>query len=132
MPAARAHQQRGGLLVEPVDAAVRVVEGDRALDGVDQVDLALDHVLPGRRVGVLEVGHVHVGARVEGVDQHLALGRAGQLDPALLQVGRGDGRDPPVAVADVARLGQEVGQLARVEARLALVARLEQRLRAWD
>ena len=87
VPAARTHQQRGGLVVEAIDAAVRVVERDGALDGVDQVDLAFEHVLPGRRVGVLEVGHVHVGARVEGVDEHLAIGRAGQLDPALLQVG---------------------------------------------
>ena len=128
VPAARAHQQRGGLLVETVDAAVRVVEGDRALDRVDQVDLALDHVLPGRRVGVLEVGHVHVRARVERVDEHLALGRAGQLDPALLEVGVGDGRDPPVAGADVARFGREVRQLARVQAGLAFVACLQQRL----
>ena len=84
------------------------------------------------RVGVLEVGHVHVGARVEGVDEHLAIGRAGQLDPALLQVGRGDRRDLPIAFADVARLGQKVGQLARVEARLAFVPRLQQRLRGSD
>ena len=37
----------------------------------------IDHVLPAGGVGILEVGHVHVSAGVEGVDQHLAIGRAG-------------------------------------------------------
>ena len=128
VPAARTHQQRRGLLVEAIDAAVRVVERDGAVDGVDQVDLTLDHVLPGRRVGVLEVGHVDVRARVEGVDEHLALGRPGQLHPALLEVGRGDGRDAPVARSHGGGFRRKVRQLARVEAGLAFVPRLKQRL----
>ena len=43
---------------------------------------------PGRRVRVLEVGHEHLRARVEGVDHHLAVDRAGDLDAAVLQLGR--------------------------------------------
>jgi hypothetical protein len=49
VPAARAHQQHGGLLVQRVLLAVRG-EVDGAAHGVAQVDLALDHVRPGRRV----------------------------------------------------------------------------------
>jgi hypothetical protein len=93
--------------------------------------LTLDHVLPARGVGVLEVGHVHVRARVEGVDEHLAIRRPGELDPALLQIRRGDRRDSPVALADMTRFGQEIRELAGVEARLALVARSEQCLPSW-
>ena len=51
------------------------------------------------RVGVLEVGHEHPGAGVEGVDHHLGVSRPGDLDPPVGQVGRG-GRDPPLPVAD--------------------------------
>ena len=61
------------------------------LDRVAQVELALDHVVPGRRVGVLEVGHEPVGARVQRVDDHLAVGRPGDLHPALLAAGSGAG-----------------------------------------
>ena len=95
---------------------------------VPQIDLALDHVGPGRRVGVLEVGHEDLGAGIERVDDHLAVDRAGDLDAAVQEVGR-DRRDLPVALAECSRLGQEIGQLAGVEALLALLAPLEQALR---
>ena len=49
----------------------------------------------------------------------LRVGRAGDLDPAVVQVG-GRRRDPPVGVADRGGVGAEVGQLAGVEARLPL------------
>ena len=128
VPAAWPHEQGRRLVVQTVGSAIRVLERNRALDGVDQIDLAVDHVLPRWRVGVLEVGHVHVGARVEGVDQHLAIGRAGQLNPAPLQVGVRYWGDFPVAVAGLAGLGQEVGQLARLQPYLAFTASFEQGL----
>ena len=90
-----------GLLDQLVVAAVGAVVGDRALDRVDQVDVALDLVAPGRRVGVLEVGHEALGAAVERVDDELAVGRAGDLDAAVRVVGPRR-RDLPVAVADLA------------------------------
>jgi hypothetical protein len=83
-----------------------------------QIDLALDDVGPGRRGGVLEVGHEHLGPAVEGVDDHLAVDRTGDLDAAILKVG-GDRRDDPVILPDVGGVGQEVWQLAGVEPRLA-------------
>ena len=64
----------------------------------------------------------HVRARVEGVDHHARLGRAGDLHPAALEVGRGR-RDAEI----VLRARPERRPLARVERGLALVARREQR-----
>ena len=51
------------------------------------------------------------GARVQRVDHHLPVDRAGDLDASVLDLRR-HGLDAPVALADALRLGQEVGQLA--------------------
>ena len=61
---------------------------------------------PGRRVGVLEIGHEHLRTGVERVDHHLAIGRSGDLDPAIAQIRR-NRRARPIAVADVLRFRQE-------------------------
>ena len=124
VPAARPHEQGRRLLVQAV-LLLAGVELDRAVERVRQVDLALDAVLPGRRVRVLEVGHEHLRARVERVDHHLPVDRAGDLDAAVLQLGR-DRRDAPVALADLLRLGEEVGQLAVAQPLRPLVPRVEQ------
>ena len=89
--------------------------------------MPVDHVVPRRGVGVLEVGHEPVGARVQRVDRHLAIGRPGDLDPPLLHVLR-DGRDGPVALADLARVGQEVEHLPLGQPRAPAPPRLEQLL----
>ena len=118
VPAARPHQQHRGLVVERVmPAGLGIVEGDRAAHRVAQVDLALDQIVPGRRVGILEIGHEDVGAGIERVDHHLAVDRAGDLDAAVEQI-RGQRRHRPVAVADRLGLGQEIGLLAGIELRL--------------
>jgi hypothetical protein len=75
--------------------------------------LSLDVVRPCRRVRVLEIGHEHLRARVERVDDHLAIDRAGDLDAAVLQVRR-NRSDAPVAAAHIRGLGKEVGTLAAV------------------
>ena len=109
VPAARPrhdHRDRVGVAQRVVLALGRG-EGDGAAHRVVQVDLAADHVDPVRGVGVLQVGEPDLGPRVERVDRHLPLGRPGDLDAAVLQVG-GHRRDPPVAVADRRRLRQEV------------------------
>jgi hypothetical protein len=92
-----------------------IFEGDGSADGVAEVDLAFDEVVPGGRGGVLEVGHEDLGAGVERVDDHLAVDGAGDLDAAVEQVG-GERRDGPFGVADGPGFGQEVGALAGVEA----------------
>ena len=132
VPAARAHLQRRDLVVEPVASCAGrslLLERQRAPDRLADVDLALDLVGPERRVRILEVGHVRIRARVEGVDDHLRVDRPGDLDAAALQRRR-HRRDLPVAGADVGGLGEEVGTLAGVEPLGALVARREQLLAA--
>ena len=55
MPAARAANQHGGLVVELValaPIALVFLEADRASRGIAQIDLALHHHVPGRRRGV--------------------------------------------------------------------------------
>ena len=94
VPAARPrhdHRDRVGVAQRVVLALGRG-EGDRAADRVVQVDLAADHVDPVRGVRVLQVGEPDLGARVERVDRHLALGRPGDLDTTVLQVGWGPAR----------------------------------------
>src|SRR5215467_10412227 len=86
---------------------LRIFEGDRTAYRIDQIDLSFNQVLPGRRVGVLEIGHEDIGAAVQRIDYHLAVGGAGDLDAAVPKVLR-DRRYPPVAVADCLGLGQEI------------------------
>ena len=92
VPAAHADHERRGLVVQPV-LLLAGVELDRAPHGVVDVALPVAHVVPRRRVRVLEVRHEDLRARVEGVDHHLAVDRPGDLRPAVLEVGgrRGDG-----------------------------------------
>ena len=71
-------------------------------------------IVPGRRVGVLEIGHEDVGAGIERVDHHLAVDRAGDLDAAIEQI-LGQRRHRPVGVADALRLGREIGPPAAIE-----------------
>ena len=124
MPAARAHEQDGDLVVERV-ALLAGVELDRPLEGVGEVPLALDAVLPRGRVRVLEVGHEHLRAGVQGVDHHLSVDRARDLDPPVGDLLR-ERRDAPVRGAHRRGLGQEVRQLAAREPRQALRAPREE------
>ncbi len=100
-------------------------ERDAPPHGVAQIELPFDAVRPGRRVRVFEVRHEDVRARVQRVDDHLAIDGAGDLDTPIAQVVR-NRRDGPLALADLARLRQKVRQLARVEPRLARFPRRQQ------
>ena len=129
VPTARADQQRRDLLVQAVALAFRAVEGDGAADGIAQIDLAVEVVGPGGRVGILEIGHEDAGAGVERVDDHLAVHGAGDLDAAVQEV-LGDGRDSPFFLADGGGLGEEVRQCAGVDFFLANLAAREEVLAA--
>src|SRR3954463_2664025 len=106
MPAAGPDEEGGRLLSSPVLLALRAGESQAAAKGGDQIRLALDDVHPGRRKGVLEVGHEDAGAGVERVDHHLALDRAGDLHPPVGEVRRRR-RDLPGRVADRGGVLQE-------------------------
>jgi hypothetical protein len=125
VPAARTYEQRRGLRVQPILFAVGIGEADRAVDRVPQIDLALDDVVPGRRERILAIRHEHLRARVERVDDHLAIGRPRDLDATVLQIRR-DRRHAPLRVANLLRVRQEVRQLARIDQALAFLARREQ------
>ena len=125
MPAARPHEERRSLVVEPVSLPFRRGEVDAPADGVAQVELALHVVVPLRRVGVLEIGHEHGGTRVEGVDDHLAVDGSRDLDASVENVRRNGGAGP-VSLADRVRFRQKIGQLARVELSLPLRTASEQ------
>ena len=100
-------------------AAVRGLEFNGPGDGIAQVDLAFDQVVPGRRGRILEIGHEHIRAGIERVDDHLAVDRPGDFHAAIAQRLR-DFSDTPIRFADRARLGEEIGQCTGVETRLAL------------
>ena len=100
MPATGAEQERRRVVVQLVLAAIFLVEGDRAANGIVEILLPIDDVVPGGRVGVLQVGHEDLGAGVERVDHHLAVARTGDLDAAVVQ-GRPGRRDRPVPLADL-------------------------------
>ena len=108
-------------------AGLRIVEGDRPAHRIDQVRLAVDEIVPGRRARILEIRHVDAGAGIERVDHHLAVDRTGDLDPAVQQV-PGQRRHAPIRLADGAGFGGEIGPGPGIELRLALGAGGEQAL----
>jgi len=109
MPATDTHRQHCRLVVEAIDRAVFGGERNRTADGVAQIDLTLHDVVPQRRIGVFEVRHKDLGARVEGVDDHLAVDGAGDFGAAIAEV-RWDWCDLPIVGPDVCGLGVEIGQ----------------------
>src|SRR2546430_3791610 len=125
VPAARPHEQRGERRVQLVFLAFCRDVVDPAPDRVAQVDVALDVVVPFRRIGVLEVGHEYARARIESVDDHLAIDRSGDLDATVPDV-YGNLGASPARLADRARFRQEAGQLAGVELALPCRASREQ------
>ena len=130
MPAAGANEQRRDLVVQLIGlAALRIDIVDLAADGVGQIELALDHIGPGRRRGILEIGHEDVGAAVQRIDDHLSVDRPGDLDAAVENV-LGQRRHGPVALADLGGGGQKIGLLAGIQPLLALDAGGQQLLAA--
>ena len=125
MPSARTHEKRRCYFVESIFFRA-AAKRDGAASGVVKVHVTVDVVRPHRRVGVFEVGHEDICAAVERIDDHLAIDRSGDLDATVDEIvwNRSDG---PVAFANLARLGEEVGKLAGVESSFALLAFSEQR-----
>ena len=140
VPATRPEHDRRGALAELVPLALGRHVVDRAPDRIGEVHLPVDHVRPGRAQGVLVVGEPHVRTRVHRVDGHLAIGRSGDLDPAILEPGPRARNRPRGLLADGARLRQEAevapvaGRGAPVEslAEPLLAAREEQVVQARD
>ena len=120
MPASGADEEDGGIVDQFVTLAWSLGSSKvmvRRMASLE-VDLAVEQVVPGGRGGVLEVGHEDLRAAVEGVDDHLAVDGAGDLDAAVEEVLRERG-DLPYGFADGGGFGEEVGLFAGVEAGLA-------------
>ena len=128
VPAARAHEEHRDLLVQLVLLSRgRIGIGNRAPDGIAQIDLAVDQVVPRRRVGVLEIGHENLRAGVQRVDDHLAVHGPGNLHAAVENVG-GQRRHASTSASRICFcFGEKVGLLAGIEPLLPLLARVEQR-----
>jgi hypothetical protein len=107
-PRARHDHCQTPVAPQPVLPPVWLVMRQPPAHRIGQDDLARDDVAPVRGVGVLEVGEPDSRPRVEGVHSHLRLGRAGDLHPAVHQVG-GCPLHGPLPLADVASFDQEVG-----------------------
>ncbi len=113
VPASRARNQDRNPVVEPVGPST-LLEPDRAAHCVVQVDLAVDHVGPGRAVGVLEICHERGGSRVERVDDHLPVRRPGDLHPTVQHVGRLR-RNAPFRLSDALSFWVKIRQFSGVE-----------------
>ena len=84
--------------------------------------------VPGRGVGVLEVGHEDVRAGVQGVDDHLPVGRAGDLDAPVEQVRRRIGATVQSDSRSAAVSGRKSGALRVQPAAWRSAPPLEERL----
>ena len=61
-------------------------------------------------MGVLEIGHEHVRARVQRVDDHLAIYRSGDFYASVEQIG-GNWRHLPFCLPNLRRFREKVGHL---------------------
>lgn len=87
VPSARPDDVRRRAKAELVPLTLLLVDvGDGPLCGVDQVDLSEDEVFPGKKSGVLDVGHKVACARVERVEDHFAVDGAGDVHTAIEEV----------------------------------------------
>lgn len=77
-------------------------------------------------VHTLKVGHVGPDIRIQSIDDHLAVGRACDLDAPVHQSRRWRSTLPRLIVADMPRLGEEVEQLPLVKLGLANYTSLQE------
>ena len=125
VPTARADQQGCHLRVQTVLLAFRAGEFNGAAQRIAHVDLAVERAGPSGRMGVLEIGHVTIGAGIERVDDHFAVHGAGDLDAAIAQVLR-HGQHLPLALADGFGFGKKTRQFTPVNGGLPAAALGEQ------
>ena len=121
VPPTGAHHDGGRrALVHRVVLSVVAGIVQRAAHGVEQGQLAADHVVPGGTRGVFLVGEPHVRAGVQRVDRHLPVGWSGDLHAAVFQTGTGPGDAPAVIRTDVLGFGEEAQVAAVVQVEAAL------------
>src|SRR5438445_1695098 len=114
MPTPGAHDECGNLIVERVGLAFRAHVFDSSRDRISEIDLSLDNLTPGGGLRVLEISHVGVCGRLEGVDHHLCVaGRTRDFDSSVLKFGRSRPNSPAV-LADPMGIGKKIWEYARI------------------
>ena len=101
-------------------------KGQAAVDGLAQVGLTFDHVLPGWGIRILKIRHKNTGPGIERVDQHLAVRGASDFDTAFLKICRGGCNFPIQVAAHVRCVREKSGQNPGVDLYLPVGAALEQ------
>jgi len=124
MPTARTDQQHRNILLQLVTLSFRAGKTDRPPDRIPQIDLALNHIRPRRRIRVFEIGHENLCAGIERIDHHLAIGRPGNLGPPIAQI-RWNRCARPVALANRFCFRQKIEGFAAVERRLSILPALQ-------
>jgi hypothetical protein len=107
-----------------------LLEVDLTTVGVVEVNLTVDHVIPSRGAGVLEISHISIDIRVERIHNHLPISGAGDLNTAIHQTRSRSGTFPCGVLADVLGLREEVRKNTAVKLSLASLATLEEDLAA--
>src|SRR5207253_1180331 len=79
------------------------------INRVSKVNLTLNGSHPRWRVGVFEIGHVNVRARVERVYYHFPINRTRDLNPSLSKISR-DRPDLPLGHPSITGLVQKIGK----------------------
>jgi hypothetical protein len=105
--AARADEEYCGPVVQLVRLALGRRVRDIAAVGVVQILLTLYHVIPGRCSGVFKISHEDTRTRVEGVDDHFAVGWPRDLHPAVLKF-VWSRRNAPCRMAGRLGVGEEI------------------------
>src|SRR5208282_692209 len=114
VPSARPYHQRGQIGPKPILFSIRTLVSDGSPNRVAQIVLAFDIVVPGGRIRVLEIGHENTGTRVQRVDDHLAIDRAGNFHATVEEILR-NRRHFPLPLADSDRFRQKVRRYAMID-----------------
>src|SRR5262249_40365071 len=121
VPATRSNDQCRRLLIQSISLALGAGEAKRASVGFKQIELAFERAFPGWRMGVLEVGHVTLGAAIERINYHLLIDWPGDFDPAATKIRR-NRRYFPFAGSDRLGLGGECWHFSAIQSLLRIDA----------
>src|SRR5438874_8087039 len=124
MPTARTDQQHRNIFLQLVTLSFRAGKTDRPPDRIPQIDLALNHIRPRRRIRVFEIGHENLCAGIERINHHLAIARSGNLDPPIAQI-RWNRCAGPVALTDRFCFRQKIECFATIESDLSILPALQ-------
>ena len=95
------------------------------INGIPQINLPLDDVIPRWCQRVFAIRHKDFGTRIQRIDDHFAVGGAGNLDAPVCQVGRYV-TNLPGRVLNLCSWWQKVGHLTRVDFFLPVLSLIQQ------